>query len=153
MQTLTKNWLYPQTLWHYASFECIECIYEGIYASFECIECIKLIDCGVFWCFFNVTLLLFVNHSKDFLWFTDCLTIAITSMKLWSYKWLEFGWTFSTIIAIIRACACWALFVVTLTNTVHLIYIYIYLYVYRHMLGYWHSDTLYSLQAYACSCV
>ena len=35
--------------------------------------------------------------------------------------WLEFG-LFSTIIAIIRACACWALFVVTLTNTVHLIY-------------------------------
>ena len=39
----------------------------------------------------------------------------------------EFG-LFSTIIAIIRACACWALFVVTLTNTVHLIYIYIYIY-------------------------
>ena len=39
--------------------------------------------------------------------------------------WLEFG-LFSTIIAIIRACACWALFVVTLTNTIHLIYIYIY---------------------------
>ena len=38
--------------------------------------------------------------------------------------WLEIG-LFSTIIAIIRACACWALFVVTLTNTVHLIYIYI----------------------------
>ena len=36
-------------------------------------------------------------------------------------------WTFSTLIAIIRACARWALFVVTLTNTVHLIYIYIYL--------------------------
>ena len=37
-------------------------------------------------------------------------------------------WTFfSTIIAIIRACACWALFVVTLTNTIHLIYIYIYI--------------------------
>ena len=46
-------------------------------------------------------------------------------MKPWSYIWLEFGF-FSTIIAIIRACACWALFVVTLTNTVHLIYIYIY---------------------------
>ena len=37
---------------------------------------------------------------------------------------------FSTIIAIIRACACWALLVVTLTNTVHLIYIYIYIYIY-----------------------
>ena len=48
----------------------------------------------------------------------------VLSMKLWSYIWLEFG-LFSTIIAIIRACACWALFVVTLTNTVHLIYIYI----------------------------
>ena len=35
-------------------------------------------------------------------------------------------WTFSTLIAIIRACARWALFVVTLTNTVHLIYIYIF---------------------------
>ena len=33
----------------------------------------------------------------------------------------------STIIAIIRACACWALFVVTLTNTVHFIYIYMYI--------------------------
>ena len=33
----------------------------------------------------------------------------------------------STIIAIIRACACWAFFVVTLTNTVHFIYIYIYM--------------------------
>ena len=43
-------------------------------------------------------------------------------MKPWSYIWLEFR-LFSTIIAIIRACACWALFVVTLTNTVHLIYI------------------------------
>ena len=54
-----------------------------------------------------------------------CLTIGITSMKPWSYKWPEFG-PFSTIIAIIRACACWALFVVTLTNTVQFIYIYIY---------------------------
>ena len=33
----------------------------------------------------------------------------------------------NSIIAIIRACACWALFVATLTNTVHLIYIYIYI--------------------------
>ena len=48
----------------------------------------------------------------------------VLSMKPWSYIWLEFG-LFSTIIAIIRACACWALYVVTLTNTVHLIYIYI----------------------------
>ena len=40
--------------------------------------------------------------------------------------WLEFG-LFSTIIAIIGACPCWALFVVTLTNTVHLIYIYIFI--------------------------
>ena len=46
-----------------------------------------------------------------------------------SYKWLEFG-LFSTIIAIIRACACWALFVVTLTNTVHLIYIHTHIYIY-----------------------
>ena len=50
----------------------------------------------------------------------------VLSMKPWSYIWLEFG-LFSTIIAIIRACACWALFVVTLTNTVHLIYIYMYI--------------------------
>ena len=50
----------------------------------------------------------------------------VLSMKPWSYIWLEFG-LFSTIIAIIRACACWALFVVALTNTVHLIYIYIYI--------------------------
>ena len=49
----------------------------------------------------------------------------VLSMKPWSYIRLEFG-LFSTIIAIIRACACWALFLVTLTNTVHLIYIYIY---------------------------
>ena len=49
----------------------------------------------------------------------------VLSMKPWSYIWLEFG-LFSTIIAIFRACACWALFVVTLTNTVHFIYIYIY---------------------------
>ena len=48
----------------------------------------------------------------------------VLSMKSWSYIWLEFG-LFSTIIAIIRACACWALFEVTLTNTVLLIYIYI----------------------------
>ena len=54
----------------------------------------------------------------------------VLSMKPWSYIWLEFG-LFSTIIAIIRACACWALFVVTLTNTVHLIYIYIYLHIYN----------------------
>ena len=51
----------------------------------------------------------------------------VLSMKPWSYIWLEFG-LFSTIIAIIRACACWALFVVTLTNTVYLIYVYIYIY-------------------------
>ena len=50
----------------------------------------------------------------------------VLSMKPWSYIWLEFG-LFLTIIAIIRACACWALFVVTLTNTVHLIYIYTYI--------------------------
>ena len=56
----------------------------------------------------------------------------VLSMKPWSYIWLEFG-LFSTIIAIIRACACWALFVVTLTNTVHLIYIYIYMYVCMYM--------------------
>ena len=40
---------------------------------------------------------------------------------------------FRTIIAIIRACAYEALFVVTLTNTVHLIYIYIYLYIYMYI--------------------
>ena len=45
-------------------------------------------------------------------------------------------WTFSTTIAIIRACKCWALFVVTLTNTVHLIYIYIYI-----------SDTYFSVDS------
>ena len=56
----------------------------------------------------------------------------VLSMKPWSYIWLEFG-LFSTIIAIIRACACWALFVVTLTNTVHLIYIYIYIYMYMYI--------------------
>ena len=33
--------------------------------------------------------------------------------------------------AFIRACACWALYVVTLTNTVHFIYTYIYIYVQR----------------------
>ena len=45
----------------------------------------------------------------------------------WSYIWLEIV-LFSIIIAIVRACACWALFVVTLTNTVHLdIHIYIYI--------------------------
>ena len=46
----------------------------------------------------------------------------VLSMIPWSYLWLEIG-LFTTIIAIIRACACWALFVVTLTNTVHFIYI------------------------------
>ena len=50
----------------------------------------------------------------------------VLSMKPWSYIWLEIG-LFSTTIAIIRACACWALFVITLTKTVHLIYIYIYI--------------------------
>ena len=34
-------------------------------------------------------------------------------------------WTFSTIMAIIRACACWVLFVVTLTQSIWDIYIYI----------------------------
>ena len=76
---------------------------------------------------FNVILLLFVNHLKDFfLWFTDCLTIAIIHETMVVH--MTWVWTFSTIIAIIRACACWALFVVTLTNTVHLIYTYIYIY-------------------------
>ena len=54
----------------------------------------------------------------------------VLSMKPWSYIWLEIG-LFSTIIAIIRSCACWALFVVTLTNTVHLTYIYIYIYIWE----------------------
>ena len=54
----------------------------------------------------------------------------VLSMKPWSYIWLEIG-LFSTVIAIIRACACWALFVVTLTITVHLIYTYIYIYKHR----------------------
>ena len=58
---------------------------------------------------------------------------SLTSWRQpWSYIWLEFG-LFSTIIAIIRACACWALFVVTLTNTVHFIYIYIYIYIHTHI--------------------
>ena len=67
----------------------------------------------------------FCESLKGF--FCDLQTAwrLVLSMKPWSYMWLEFG-LFSTIIAIIRACACWALFVVTLTNTVHLIYIYIY---------------------------
>ena len=55
-------------------------------------------------------------------------------MKPWSYIWLEFG-LFSTIIAIICACACWALFEVALTNTVHLIYIYINIYIFKHILS------------------
>ena len=53
----------------------------------------------------------------------------LLSMKPWSYIWLEFGLFSTIIVAIIRACACWALFVVTLTNTVHLIYIYVYIYI------------------------
>ena len=57
----------------------------------------------------------------------------VLSMKPWSYMWLEFG-LFSTIIAIIRACACWALFVVTLTNTVHLMIIYIYIYTHTRVI-------------------
>ena len=36
-----------------------------------------MIDCVVFFMVFNVILLLFVNHLKDFLSFTDCLTIGI----------------------------------------------------------------------------
>ena len=55
------------------------------------------------------------------------------------YIWLEFG-LFSTIIAIIRACACWALFVVTLISTVHLIYIYIYTYIYIYIYIYTCDD-------------
>ena len=39
--------------------------------------------------------LLFVNHSKDFLWFTDCLM----------YKWPEFG-LFSTVIYIYIYIQC-----------------------------------------------
>ena len=48
-------------------------------------------------------------------------------------------WTLSTIIVIIRAYACWALFVATLTNTVHFIYVYIYIYIYcrKHSLKGW----------------
>ena len=49
-------------------------------------------------------------------------------------------WTFSTIIAIIRACACWALFVVTLTNTVRLIYIYTYTYIYIYISDIFHAS-------------
>ena len=70
----------------------------------------KLIDCGVFlWlivvCFygfydwlwrvfmvFNVILLLFVNHLKDFLWFTDCLTIGIIHETMVVH--MTWDWTF-----------------------------------------------------------
>ena len=71
---------------------------------------------------FYVILLLFVNHLNDL----QTAWRLVLSMKPWSYRWLEFG-LFSANIAIISACACWALFVVTLTNTVHLIYIYIFI--------------------------
>ena len=54
------------------------------------------------WCVFmvfNVILLLFVNHLKDF--FCDLQTAwrLVLSMKPWSYIWLEIG-LFSTIIYI-----------------------------------------------------
>ena len=75
----------------------------------------------------NVILLLFVNQFKYFFviyslpgdWCSNYTQETMVVQMTWV-------WSFSTIIAIIRACACWALLVVTLTNTVHLIYIYIY---------------------------
>ena len=74
--------------------------------------------------FFNVILLLFVNHLKDVFVF-----VIYRLPDDWYYPWnhgrtYDLSWIFSTIIAIIRACTCWALFVVTLTNTVLYIYIY-----------------------------
>ena len=60
-----------------------------------------------------------------FLLFTDCLTIGnIHETMVVHMTWV---WTFFNYYSNIRACACWALLVVTLTNTVHLIYIYIYI--------------------------
>ena len=55
-------------------------------------------------------------------------------LVFWLHPWNHgrkklFEFDFSTTVVIIRACACWALFVATLTNTVHLIYdIYIFIY-------------------------
>ena len=65
------------------------------------------------WCVFmvfNVILLLFVNHSKDF--FCDLQTAwrLVLSMKPWSYIWLEFGLFFNN-------------------------YIYIYIYIYLYIRG------------------
>ena len=80
----------------------------------------NLIMNNLLWCYVYIYIYIW--------WKVQTQVIAwrlVLSMKPWSYIWLEFG-LFSTIIAIIRACVCWALFVVTLTNTVHLIYIYIY---------------------------
>ena len=82
---------------------------------------------------FNVILRLFVNHLKDFLWFTDCLTIGVL-IHPWSHGRInDLSLDFfnnSRTVVIIRACVWWALFVATLTSTVHYIYIYVYIYIY-----------------------
>ena len=65
---------------------------------------------------FNVILLLFVNHLKDFLWFTDCLTIGIiheTMVVHMTWVWTFFNnYIYIFISGVVRrnmsiAAECW----------------------------------------------
>ena len=56
-----------------------------------------MIDYGVFFVVFNVILLLFVIHLKDFFCDLQTAWLLVLSMKPSSYIWLEFG-LFSTIL-------------------------------------------------------
>ena len=60
---------------------------------------------------FNVIILLFVNHLKDFLWFTDCLTIGIIHETM-----------------VVQMTWVWTFFNNYYTHTYIYIYIYIYIY-------------------------
>ena len=120
MQTLTKNWLNPQT-------------------SDTSLTSWRQPFCNA------------ISHgNQDGGDVTSCC--AVTTSWHCRKQWLEFG-LFSTITAIIRACACWALFVVTLTNTVHLIkcmYIYIYIYMMVALMHQWQSQWCWKVARY-CS--
>ena len=86
--------------------------------------------------FFNIILLLFVNHLNYFFIclfiFADCLTISVfvTSMKPWSYKWNDFSLDFFNNSNYPRMCVLRTLCGNVYKQSIWCIYIYINIYIY-----------------------
>ena len=132
----SRNWNDGVIVYLLCVYGCT-CLYIYIYI-YCLIERVQLKSCMRPW----IDSLEFTTKRKYFKWFTNSRKITLETTKThhneskrpasilkapmntvllpWNHGRIHIlSWTLSTEMVIIRACACWALFVATLTTTIH----------------------------------